>query len=302
MSAECTTDGYGIYLIHETGNELIGVREDEDKLSYSVQKGTKKICARAFARMKHLEVLELPSSLESIEEDAFCNGPRDLQIINHSRYLDYQDGFLILPATGTLLLYTGNAAEIILPDNVSIIGKGAFRSCVTETIVLGDAIKEIHEDAFTTCRMECVSFTRWHAYVYFPKKDIRLRQHMLDGFGNHGIFDFERYDTDLLAGFMEDERMRMIAARLKWPYHLSKENEERFHAILEKDIEAVCRCTGAAQDTFTLKLLLETHVIHPDNIERCLSALHELDDLEAYAFVDDYQNSHQIHKEFDYDI
>lgn len=302
MSGECHTDGYGIYLLNEHGKELIGVRENDDLLSYEVEDGTWKICARAFEKMKHLEVLSFPASLQKVEEDAFSNGPRDFHIINHSDQIIYEEDFLIDPATKTLLFYTGHAMDIVIPSSIHIIGRQAFRSCNTETIELGDNIGEIHEDAFTTCRMERVSFRKGKAYVYFPQKDIRLRQHMLEGFGNNGIFDFARYDNDLLAGFMEDERMKMIAARLKWPLHLSQEVEEKYRSLVQKNIVSAVQCVGNAQDMFTMKLFLETQIIRPENVEECLEALHALDDLEAYAYVSDYQNKYFIKQDFDFDI
>lgn len=302
MSKECHTDGYGIYLINEHGKELIGVRENEDRLSYEVEAGTWKIGTRAFAKMKHLEVLSLPTSLQKMEEDVFSSGPRDFHILNHSHSITYEDNFLMDSQTKTLLFYTGNVKNIRIPSSTRVIGKQAFRSCNTDTINLGGNIEEIHEDAFTTCCMTRVYFAKYDAYVYFPHKDIRLRQHMLEGFGKNGIFDFDRYDNDLLAGFMEDERMKMIAVRLKWPLSLAKEVEEKYRSLLQKNITSVVKCVGKVQDMFTLQLLLETEMIHLANIEECLEALHALDDLEAYVYVSDYQNKHFTKQDFDFNI
>jgi len=302
MSKECHTDGYGIYRINKHGKELIGVRENEDRLSYEVEDGTWKICTHAFAKMKHLEVLSLPSSLQKMEEDVFSSGPRDFHILNHSPFITYENNFLMDAQTKTLLFYTGNEKNIWIPSSTRIIGKQAFRSCTTNTINLVDSVKKIHEDAFTTCCMERVNFVKDDTYVYFPLKDIRLRQHMLEGFGRNGIFDFNRYDNDLLAGFLEDERMKMIAVRLKWPLHLTKEVEEKYRSLLQKNITSVVQCVGKEQDMFTLKLLLETEIIHQANIEECLEALHTLDDLEAYVYVSDYQNKYFTKQDFDFDI
>ena len=302
MSSACHTDGYGIYLINENGKELIGVREDDDKISYSIETDTVKICRDAFRKAKHLEVIEIPASVRTIEENAFSHGPRDLNFICRSDAFLYEDGFLIDLARHTLLLYTGSASEIRIPETVEIIGREAFRSCLTDTIMLGETIREIHEDAFTTCRMERVSFSKWNAYVYFPQKDIRLRQHMLDGFGRNGLFDFARYDNDLSAGFIEDERMKMIAARLKWPLHLTKETEQKFRALIAGHLDAAVRAVGEADDIMTMKMFLETDLINQNNIEECLETLHSLKDLEAYAYVSDYQNQHFHKQEFDFDI
>lgn len=302
MSSQCHTDGYGIYLINEAGKELIGVREDDDRILYSIENDTVRICTNAFAKMKHLEVIELPASLVKIEENAFSHGPRDLHFINHSLHISYENDFLMDLKTHAILFYTGHEQQIILPADAEVIDREAFRGCTADTIEISDQIREIHEDAFTTCRMARVSFTRWKAYVYFPQKDIRLRQHMLAGFGMQGIFDFERYDNDLLAGFIEDERMKMIAARLKWPLHLKKETEEKYRALLTNSLASAVRCVGEAGDLFTLQLLLETKIIHQNNIEECLEVLHAFNDLEPYAYVSDYQNKHFVKKEFDFDI
>lgn len=302
MSAECHTDGYGIYLISDQRKELIGVREDDDRISYCIEKDTVKICARAFHKNKSLEVIELSASLETIEEDAFSSGPRNIHFINHSTHILYEDDFLIDAASHTLLLYTGNASEVTIPDTVAVIGTQAFRASAMETLILSAQITEIHSDALTTCRTERIFFAAWNTYVYFPKKDIRLRQHMLDSFGRNGIFDFARYDNDLLAGFLEDERMKMIAVRLKWPHDLQAGTEERYRTMLRENLSAVMQTVGNAKDLFTLQLFFETHVITYDNVALVMEVLHSLNDLEAYAYVDDYQNTHFQKTDFDFNI
>jgi hypothetical protein len=303
MSILCHTDGYGIYLESDAGMELIGVRKDEERIAYALQPGTVRISRDAFANMRNLEVLKLPSSLEEIEEGAFSHGNRNVHfMLENNPYFTDQDGCLYDVRRRKLIVYTLDAEEIHLPEGCRIIGREAFRGCTSEALYIGDEIQEIHEEALTTCLLDRAVFTSWHARVYFPHRDIRMRQHMLEGFGHHGIFDFDRYDQDLMAGFIEHERMKEIAARLKWPYHLSREAEERFRVLLDHEYLNAVLASGEAGDLQTIGWYCDTGIINQDNVDGCLEALHTLPDLEPYAVLSEYRNTRWKGDSFDFSI
>jgi len=54
---------------------------------------------------------------------------------------------------GVLVKYHGNAEEVVIPDGVVEIGKGAFHDCaVLRRVILPEGIERIGESAFMNCR------------------------------------------------------------------------------------------------------------------------------------------------------
>lgn len=304
-NTEYLWDGYGLYQYSNNGLILTGVSGNQDRISYAVKDGTVSIKKYAFKNMTHLEVITIPSSLKAIEEEAFIHGDRNLyfDIAEDNPVFIFQDHMLIDKRDKKLLFYTGNEKTVRIPVNVENIASEAFRACPSEVIVFHDHIKEIHPDALTGCRLKKAVFTSKEAEIYFPYRDIRMRQYMLEGFGrNHYIFDFARYDEALLSGFMESDRIREISARLLYPYHLSKENEERFREILEDNLVYAVMASGEENDSDTLIRLTKCHVIHEENIDMVLETLHSLQDLESYAVMLDYKNTTMKQQAFDFTL
>lgn len=64
-----------------------------------------------------------------------------------------------------LTKYTGGYKKVIVPDFVSIIGRGAFSFREVEEVVLPESIKKIDEEAFIYCRdIKRVEFPIGHTY------------------------------------------------------------------------------------------------------------------------------------------
>ena len=62
-----------------------------------------------------------------------------------------KDGFIVL--RGVLFDYIGDSAHITIPDNVNIIGKGAFTNLdFLETIICPDSVTKIFSVAFSDCK------------------------------------------------------------------------------------------------------------------------------------------------------
>lgn len=304
-NTEYLWDGYGLYQYSNNGLILTGVSGNQDRISYAIKEGTVCIQKYAFKNMTHLEIITIPSSLKEIEEEAFIHGNRNIyfDIAEDNPFFTFQDHMLIDKRDKKLLFYTGNEKTVRIPETVECIASEAFRACPSEVIVFHDHMKEIHPDALTGCRLKKAVFTSKEAELYFPYRDIRMRQYMLEGFGkNHQIFDFARYDEALLSGFMEADRIREISARLLYPYHLSKENEERFREILEDNLVYAVMASGEDNDAETIIRLTKCHVIHEENIDMVLETLHSLQDLECYAVMLDYKNTNMKKQAFDFTL
>lgn len=249
------------------------------------------------------DIIEIPSGIEKIEEGAFAHGSGRIMIhMEDNPYYSCKDDYLIEKKTGRLIAYTGTDGEIKMPLSVKIIGKWAFYECHAEKVIFAKEIREIHKDAFTTCLLKEAVFPFWNAHVFFPERDIRLRQHMLEGFGLNGMFDFQRYDEDLAAGFIEPERIREITARIKWPHALTETMKERFWSVLEANFVGVLEELGRIDDEEVLIWLCEVKLINEENMDNALEVLHSLKNLSAYIFLSKYRNSRPEYRDFDFSL
>ncbi len=61
------------------------------------------------------------------------------------------EGFII--QNGVLEAYTLRGEVVRVPDEVRVIGKGAFKGCTSiEEVILPETVSSIMEDAFKGCR------------------------------------------------------------------------------------------------------------------------------------------------------
>ena len=66
--------------------------------------------------------------------------------------INYNDCQFIIEGN-TLISYAGSRSNIVISDHISIIGPAAFKNndCI-RSLVLGDCVTEIKEDAFCNCK------------------------------------------------------------------------------------------------------------------------------------------------------
>lgn len=270
--------------------------------TYQIPEGTEIIHEPDLKDHVH-EYIIIPSSVKKIDEGSFAHGRQPMMIAcSTTPFYSMQDHFLIENQTGKLMTYAGNAKVIHVPAGTSVIASWAFYECTADRIIFPDEITEIHENALTTCRIREVVFSFSNAHIFFPQKDIRLRQYLLEGFGRNGMFDFARYDDAIYAGYMEPERIREITARLNWPYCLSEENALDFRKILQNHLKEAVRQLGMVHDMDTIHWLCDLSLITPENEEEILQVLHTLPDLDAYMDLSLYLNRNSTGQSFDFSI
>ena len=270
--------------------------------TYQIPEGTE-IIHESDLKDHYRKQIVIPSSVRQIEEGSFAHGKEPMRIVlSDNPFYSLQDHFLIEKRTGKLITYADNSPVIHVPAGLSSISAWAFYECTIEQMTFSAEIPEIHFNALTTCRIREAVFSFWNAHVFFPRKDIRLRQYLLECFGNNGMFDFQRYDEGIYAGYTEPERIREITARLKWPYELSVETARDYRRILESNLNEAVRQLGNIQDTDTLHRLCDLSVINAENEEEVLVTLHSLSDLHAYMDLNQYLNHTGTKESFDFSI
>ena len=112
--------------------------------TYSIRKGTKVVCDRAFCLCSSLTEIVIPNSVTSIGDSAFY----DCRSLSN----------IVIPNSVTSI---GDSAfedccslnDIIISDSVTSIGKGAFKWCKSlAEIVIPNSVTSIGDSAFWDCR------------------------------------------------------------------------------------------------------------------------------------------------------
>ncbi len=109
--------------------------------------GVKSIGYGAFYKCKNLSSVTIPQTVSTIEPSAF----EDTAWLENWRNGPDVSDFLVV-GNGILIGYKGNAAQVILPENVRKIGANVFEGHSEITSVsLPDRVEEIGEEAFKDC-------------------------------------------------------------------------------------------------------------------------------------------------------
>ena len=161
---EAFVDEWGVKYSKD-GRKLLKAPQELDG-TYSIRKGTKVICDRAFADCKSLRSIVIPDGITSIGYGAFsgCESLRSLVIPDSVSSIGdcAFEGCkslcsLVIPDSVTSI---GEGAfydcksliSIVIPDSVTSIGRGAFSGCTSLTnIAIPDGVTSIGESAFLGC-------------------------------------------------------------------------------------------------------------------------------------------------------
>lgn len=115
--------------------------------SIQIPYGVKSIGYGAFYKCNNLSSVTIPQTVSTIEPSAF----EDTAWLENWRNGPDVSDFLVV-GNGILIGYKGNAAKVILPENVREIGANVFEGHSEITSVsLPDRVEEIGEEAFKDC-------------------------------------------------------------------------------------------------------------------------------------------------------
>ena len=134
-----TVDG----VLYSSENELVRYPEGMEYTDeYNILEGTKKIGKSAFESTANIHTINLPDSVETIDEYAFyhnrssyINLSENLQHIEHAAFFDCQ-----------------NLLEITVSDSVDYIGDSAFGACLyMEEAILPKEVSYFGTEVFSNC-------------------------------------------------------------------------------------------------------------------------------------------------------
>ena len=169
---EAITDEFGVKYSKD-GRKLLKVPQ-ELKGTYSIRKGTKIVCNRAFSGCRSLNSLVIPDSVTSIGNYAFayCESLRSLVIPNSvgniignpfsgwngelkclSPYFIYDNKVLFDKDKNAIISFRDkDTTSYIIPDGVTCIGDSAFEDCSSlSSVVFPDSVTSIGNRAFNEC-------------------------------------------------------------------------------------------------------------------------------------------------------
>ena len=161
--AEGVRDEFGV-IYSKDGKRLL--RGNKTLTEYTVRKGTRVICDRAFWNCSSLTSLTLPSSLQSIGGGAFdgCNSlisltlPSSLQSIGNYAFWNCSSlTSLTLPSSlqsigDSAFCDCSSLSSLTFPSSLQLIGNSAFLGCTSlSSLTLPSSLQSIGGGAFTGC-------------------------------------------------------------------------------------------------------------------------------------------------------
>ena len=138
---EAFVDEWGVKYSKD-GRKLLQAPKELDG-TYSIRKGTKIICDRAFSKCSFLTSIVISNSVVSIGDGAFsgCTSLSSIVIPDS------------VPSIGDWAFSDCTSlSNIVIPNSVTSIGEGAFSSCTSlSNIVIPDSVTRIGNLAFFNC-------------------------------------------------------------------------------------------------------------------------------------------------------
>ena len=169
---EAFVDEWGVKYSKD-GRKLLEAPQELD-LTYSIRKGTKVVCDRAFCCCYTLSEIVIPSSVTSIGDRAFSSCvslkyisiPKSVICLNGNPFAEwngkleclspnfvFEDDILFNKDKSRIISFRNqNIKSYVIPSSVTSIGDWAFKDCGSlSTIVIPSSVTSIGKGAFSRC-------------------------------------------------------------------------------------------------------------------------------------------------------
>jgi len=166
-------DEYGV-LYSKDGKRLVSA-ENCDCKTYTIKKGVKVICDKAFYLCKSIQSISIPNSVISIGNGAFvgCHSLQSIvipesvtsiganpfvysgirSIVSHSRSFIVDGKALYNQKKNLLIAFYLHNTRFVIPKSVTNIGDSAFSGCVSrKSVVIPNSVTSIGNGAFEGCK------------------------------------------------------------------------------------------------------------------------------------------------------
>ena len=168
FAAETITSGdYEIRVLEDGTAEIAAYNgHDQELVIPSEIAGYKiiSIAPLAFSKFRDFISVTLPDNLFKLDENSFfsCGKLEDIKISQENPIFAVIDGALINKETKTLVSFPAkkDAADYTIPQDITVIGTGAFFGCGTlEDVVLPEGLTTVESTAFAWCsNLKSVTF------------------------------------------------------------------------------------------------------------------------------------------------
>lgn len=158
---------------------------------------------KAFEQCRRVKHIVIPSSVEKIENEAFCNCenltnielPRGLQEIGEKSFIGCRklESIIIPPniaeIKGETFAYCNNLVSVILSEGVKIIGRGAFSGCISlKSITFPASLENICVNAFLNSGITTILSNN-------PQKTIKLEYGVSGSEDGWGTYEYRWHDA-----------------------------------------------------------------------------------------------------------
>lgn len=300
------SDDYALYRRLDDGMlTMEGIFPNIKKKEYTIPDGCTAIEEHAFENLDELDVLHIPASMKIIEEGSLTSlnhpfeyrrGIKKIQVDEDNRLFHIENNGLYYHKGQIyeLIRFFGDDKEVSLPDGLTDLGVHAFLNAPVLKATLPTGLRTIHEAPFRGTMIEEVRFSDTDTKICFPGKAYpSLQEELIAEFGHHSKnFDYEDYDRLVCTEYLNADRIRLFAARLEYPYQMSKDRKTAYIEILKNHLQDALKQAGDVSDIDTIISLCRSRIIHEDNSTECVNTLSQCKDKGCMRALMDYMHEH----------
>ncbi len=289
------SDDYALYVRDKESRVYLAKTDGEDECTeYNIKDGCFGIFENALTDSRFLKKLTIQESVRCIPEGALSNSgswaetERGFETVEinpeNEKYFSDDFGVFEKMQDGLKLLLCladveKNDNELIMPDNITSVGKNAFRG------------KKIYR----------VTFADGFSYS-FPKHAF-FNEELLRQFGKNSlIYDFSEYDAFLLRNHFNADRIKMICERLMQDHMISDDMKEKLFSHVKDNLAEALKSLAAENAVEQLRTMSEAGFFDEENIDEAIDILNKTDNRELMTYLMDYKHENIGTLDFDFSI